>query len=527
MVSRIGTAPQVKPSVTRFELPKPQPPSSVRKAFGNEFSSGRGSALKARALSTTGATTLRNEVLGDGQANCLERATALAQPGDSVMLLRDGDRVGHAVVVKPNGQIVDPNFPDLPAKSLASYLAANPRYQPGPKIPDGLLEKVLSIPPGPQRDLFIQAAGLLKAAELKVNDDPIPVGPRIGTEAAGALPDPSSWPVVTTVNMADHTASARCRASPSKSGDVSGTFDHDEALTVLGQDPPAPAAAQWYQVEGTSSEGEPLTGWVGADVAREPALQVDPRLDERMQQLGYVEPDGTVDANDLRNFQLMNGLAPSGEPDEATLELMWSEDARISTFVTQFKTETYNAEKDTAGGDNSCGPASVAMNLAALGLTAVDNADPQTAIEVARTDSDSTAPNTTNADQLKAAAVAGGATTTDVEDMDGLDAALDRGEPVVLYGVPNQAGTWARASDTYATGRFGAIDEGSAHWISVVGRTAEGDYIIQDPLSREGVITVTQAQLEVYAVWDRPNGDPSSFSMSVAPPPVEPTSGPQ
>lgn len=526
MVSRIGT-PQLQPSAPRVETPKPQPPPPVRKAFGNEFSSGRGSALRARALTTSGATTLRSEVRGDANANCLERAAALAQPGDSVMLLLDGDGVGHAVVVKPSGQIIDPNFPELPASSLTAYLAANPRYQPGPKIPDRLLEQVLSIPPGPQRDLFIQAAGLTRVAALQVNDDPLPVGPTIGTAASGALPDPASWPVMTTVFMADPTATARCRAAPNSNGALSGTFDDGEPLTVIGRDPPAPAVAQWYQVEGTGSDGEPLTGWVGASLVRAPALQIDPRLNERMQALGYVEPGGTVDANDLRNFQLMNGLPPSGEPDEATLALMWSADARISTFVTQFETATYNAEKDTPGGDNSCGPASVAMNLAALGLITVDNADPQAVIDVARTDSGTTAPNTTGTDQLKAAAETGGATTTNVEDMDGLDAALARGEPVVLYGVPNQEGTWSRESDTYDTGNFGFIHEESAHWISVIGRTAEGGYIIQDPLSRDGTITVTQEELEVYAVWDRPDGTPSSFSMSVAPPPEEPATGPR
>ncbi|MDP1830069.1 MAG: hypothetical protein Q8L48_42795 [Archangium sp.] len=526
MVSRIGPPPQLQPSVPRVETPRRPPPPPVGKAFGNEFSSGRGTALRARALTTSGATTLRNEVRGDANANCLERAAALAQPGDSVMLLIDGDGVGHAVVLKPSGQIVDPNFPGQPASSLAAYLAANPRYQPGPAISDRVLEQLLSIPPGPQRDLFIQAAGLSRVASLKVNDDPSPIGPTIGTAAEGALPDPASWPVMTTVFMADPTEAARCRASPSSSGTVCGSFGDAEPLTVLGQEPPAPAAAQWYQVEGTGSDGEPLTGWVGASLVREPALQIDPRLNERMQALGYVEPGGSVDANDLRNFQLMNGLPPSGEPDEATLTLMWSADARLSTFITQFETSTYNAEKDTPGGDNSCGPASVAMNLAALGLITVDNADPQAVIATARTDSGTTAPNTTGTDQLKAAAEAGGATTTDVEDMDGLDAALARGEPVVLYGVPNQAGTWSRASDTYDTGDFGFIHEESAHWISVIGRTPEGDYVIQDPLSREGTITVTREELEVYAVWDAADGTPSSFSMSIAPP-VEPTTGPR
>lgn len=518
MVSRVNTQPP-PPAVT---APKPQapaakpapPPPPVAKRFGTEFSSGRGSALRARALATTGAnaaTTLRTEVVGDGRANCLERAVKLAQPGDRVMLLHDGDGVGHAVVLKPNGQVVDPNHPDTPAKSIDAYLAANPRYTRGPAVPDQLLERALSIPPGPQRDLFLRASGLSAIANERVADGGgTVIAGTIGTAGQGDVPDPSTWPTTTSIFLAPGYETARVRGEPATNGAVTGSFKRDEPLTVLNQSPPAPAAAQWYQVSGTGADGKPLTGWVGPSVVHEPGVEVAPEVNARMEALGYVEPGGTVDANDLRNFQVMNGLEPTGEFDAATMQAMWSPDARISTFVTQFQTATYNATKD-GGGSNNCGPASVAMNLAALGLATVNNADPQALIADVRGDTGTTAPDKTGPAELKAAARANGAVTRDVKDMDGVDAALARGEPVVLYGHPNQAGSY------YDSANFGAIGTEDYHWISVVGKTADGQYIIQDPLSRNGVVTVSRDELEVYAVWTTSNGDPSSFSMRPAP----------
>ncbi|PTL85797.1 hypothetical protein [Vitiosangium sp. GDMCC 1.1324] len=119
------------------------------------------------------ATTLRTEVLGDGNANCLERALSLTQPGDSVMLLRDKrDGVGHALVLHPDGSVVDPNLSWKRYGSLEEYLSLNPRYTQGPALDAGVLRQVLSQPPGPRRDAILSALGLGNVANQRVADPP-------------------------------------------------------------------------------------------------------------------------------------------------------------------------------------------------------------------------------------------------------------------------------------------------------------------------------------------------------------------
>jgi hypothetical protein len=177
--------------------------SAVRQVFGrDEVSNGLGRALRDRAgatlggpstsqqalsdkpsfklsdlmrggAPTTAATSLRTEVLGDGKANCLERAVKLAKPGDSVVLLTDKqDPVGHAVVRRADGSVVDPNRPEQPYKDLKTFQQQNPRYQNPASISDVTAEKLLRTPPGPQRDKLIADAGLTGLASRSVADPP-------------------------------------------------------------------------------------------------------------------------------------------------------------------------------------------------------------------------------------------------------------------------------------------------------------------------------------------------------------------
>ncbi|MDP3231242.1 MAG: hypothetical protein Q8N26_00600 [Myxococcales bacterium] len=178
--------------------------SSVRQVFGrDEVSTGVGRALRQKALSTLaspnqlpgiesnsrsfslaelmrggkttagGATSLRTEVLGDGQANCLEHAVKAAKPGDSVVLLTDTqDAVGHAVVQRRDGTVVDPNRPNEPYTSLRAFQQENPRYGNPASITDVQAEKLLRTPPGPARDALITEAGLDRLAARRVADPP-------------------------------------------------------------------------------------------------------------------------------------------------------------------------------------------------------------------------------------------------------------------------------------------------------------------------------------------------------------------
>ncbi|RKH94383.1 SH3 domain-containing protein [Corallococcus sp. AB038B] len=117
------------------------------------------------------ASNLHTERLGDGSANCLEKAMGLARPGDSIVLMRDAsDGVGHALVRKPDGSVVDPNHPTVRYETLGQWQATHPRYSQPVPVPAGKMQQVLSTPPGPQREALIQKLGLSGVADRQVAD---------------------------------------------------------------------------------------------------------------------------------------------------------------------------------------------------------------------------------------------------------------------------------------------------------------------------------------------------------------------
>lgn len=168
---------------TKVETPKakappppPPPPPQVRRP-SDLFVSGQQVQRQQQLLGSHSASSLRTERLGDGSANCLERAMNLAGPGDSLVLLSDKqDGVGHALVRRPDGSVIDPNFPTVTYQSVGQWQAMNPRYGDPRPVPYGDMKKVLSSPPGPQRDALINKLGLTDVARRMVADDPVSVG---------------------------------------------------------------------------------------------------------------------------------------------------------------------------------------------------------------------------------------------------------------------------------------------------------------------------------------------------------------
>ncbi|MHA7634193.1 SH3 domain-containing protein [Corallococcus sp. M7] len=117
------------------------------------------------------ASNLHTERLGDGSANCLEKAMGLARPGDSIVLMRDAsDGVGHALVRRPDGSVVDPNHPTVRYETLGQWQATHPGYSQPVPVPASKLQQVLSTPPGPQREALIQKLGLSGVADRQVAD---------------------------------------------------------------------------------------------------------------------------------------------------------------------------------------------------------------------------------------------------------------------------------------------------------------------------------------------------------------------
>lgn len=196
------SGPRTSSPATRAPAPaQPQKPSSplpASKRF-DEMSTGKGGALR-RAIGTklggtpaaprhVTASSLLTESIGDGRANCLERAYAAAGPTDRVTLLQDRlDAVGHAVIEGRDGKVRDP----VTGRSFASmdaYLAANPRYALRPEaqargIPRSSLERIFSTAPGsPARHAAIASSGLASVGTVRVAD----VDPTAVTRATGEI----------------------------------------------------------------------------------------------------------------------------------------------------------------------------------------------------------------------------------------------------------------------------------------------------------------------------------------------------
>lgn len=196
------SGPRTSSPATRAPAPaQPQKPSSplpASKRF-DEMSTGKGGALR-RAIGTklggtpaaprqVTASSLLTESIGDGRANCLERAYAAAGTTDRVTLLQDRlDAVGHAVIEGRDGKVRDP----VTGRSFASmdaYLVANPRYALRPEaqargIPRSSLERIFSTAPGsPARHAAIASSGLASVGTVRVAD----VDPTAVTRATGEI----------------------------------------------------------------------------------------------------------------------------------------------------------------------------------------------------------------------------------------------------------------------------------------------------------------------------------------------------
>ena len=104
--------PSSAPAPKQVQAPPPPPPPSPALNTSTSSFQPASTSRPPVSLSPAPATTLRNERLGDGQTNCLERANQLARPGDTVVLLADRrDASGHAVVQHRDGSVTDPNLP--------------------------------------------------------------------------------------------------------------------------------------------------------------------------------------------------------------------------------------------------------------------------------------------------------------------------------------------------------------------------------------------------------------------------------
>jgi len=167
-------------------------------------------------------------------------------------------------------------------------------------------------------------------------------------------------------------------------------------------------------------------------------------------------------------------------------------------FLTQWGGTPYNSANGAPFGYSDCGPTSTVMALSSIGLMerpAPENAS--TAIDAVRDAAighDTTQSQRMGFGPLQRAVQQYGGQTQMLSGIDGIDQAMERGNPVVIGGNPWQAwGSEQRAQGNYLNSR----DPGG-HFVSVLGKTQDGKYIVGDPLVKNGTLAVSREQLETF-----------------------------
>jgi hypothetical protein len=163
-------------------------------------------------------------------------------------------------------------------------------------------------------------------------------------------------------------------------------------------------------------------------------------------------------------------------------------------FISQRQGE-FNPEAP-AGGNENCGPTSLAMAARSLGVNppGTNNwSTPQQQIMATRqamgggTDPQQPTfvPNVLQGAQNM------GLNAQQVKGMQGVNQALSQGKPVMVCGDPSGA-----YENKFNQGDYPRFDSG--HWIVVNSRQKDGNYVVSDPWNRDGATTLTPQQLQKF-----------------------------
>lgn len=177
-------------------------------------------------------------------------------------------------------------------------------------------------------------------------------------------------------------------------------------------------------------------------------------------------------------------------------------------FICQFRDNRFNPRGPSSS--NDCGPASLAMIAKYYdaqfqvddknGQYKVDSsdADPADLVSSVRflMTGGRDSQELTGLGQIENAAEKMGFDTTSVKTLNELDTVLDSGIMVILSGNPKHY----QKDLGLRYGKGGTIYDGG-HFVTVVGRQGD-DYIVNDPASHRGPLTLTRQQLDDYM---RPN----------------------
>jgi hypothetical protein len=154
-----------------------------------------------------------------------------------------------------------------------------------------------------------------------------------------------------------------------------------------------------------------------------------------------------------------------------------------------------------------CGPASAVMALSRLGLVPAPTAATAERQILAQRyqmhGAGAKSEDTSWAQEAQGLHAAGAKTQMIGTSLSGIDAALARGSAVIIGGDPNLA--WKgrlAASGSYQEpggGDFG-------HFCTVLGKTRDGRYVVNDPLSSVGSIAVSAQALQSYLSYPKFHG---------------------
>jgi peptidoglycan hydrolase-like protein with peptidoglycan-binding domain len=175
-------------------------------------------------------------------------------------------------------------------------------------------------------------------------------------------------------------------------------------------------------------------------------------------------------------------------------------------FVSQWGPTPWNSANGAPYGYEDCGPTSVVIVASMLGLMAHPApADAETAIDAAR--DAAMGYNTTysvpmdDPQVVKALKSYGATTTRPAATMAAVDNALSSGHPVVI-GSSNTWSAWGQA--LAVAGNYLNHSNPGGHFVTVLGKAPDSNYVVGDPLSRVGTIEATPATLTLAlaGAWD-------------------------
>lgn len=213
------------------------------------------------------ASTLRSEVLGDGDANCLELAAKGARGHHELVFMDDrraanagnADGAGHVLVRDPaSGRVWDPNDGPPPANTNAwRYRSADawataqgfgaeggPAYKESGAVRASEVQDVLRLPPEQRAARIAESPALARVSDLRVADGQDPTVPN-GAAAGLGLP-----PLANVVDGTHGTAASTALQILETMADGRPAFRPD-----VGQ----VGGVQWFVTEGSPHVGRGAT----------------------------------------------------------------------------------------------------------------------------------------------------------------------------------------------------------------------------------------------------------------------------